>query len=97
MLREGWTRYGADGSTHAVNYPEDDALVFDVEILVKTKYFPTMATAVSSECWYIICILVCSFNFILYLLTIFSRCLCVHILRLDRMCVTNFDGIDLTL
>ncbi len=51
-FREGWTRYTTDGSVTQVAFPEDRALVFDVEILVDTKYFPTMATAASPDAWW---------------------------------------------
>ena len=47
----GWTKYvGVD--CVPVSYPEDDALVFDVEVCVTEGPIPTLATAVSPTCWY---------------------------------------------
>ena len=51
VYARGWTRYNADGSSHSVPFPEDDALVFDVEVLMKEGNFPTMATALSPRHW----------------------------------------------
>lgn len=49
----GWTKYdGEDGKPVPVEYPEDDALILDVEVCVKEGETPTMATAVSKNAWY---------------------------------------------
>ncbi|KAH3836065.1 hypothetical protein DPMN_109434 [Dreissena polymorpha] len=48
----GWVRYGADGIPEPVEYPPDDVLVFDVEVVVEEGNYPTMATAVSDKYWY---------------------------------------------
>jgi DNA polymerase gamma 1 len=49
----GWTRYAQDGSSESVNYPLEDTLVFDVETCPLESPFPILATAVSSEAWYL--------------------------------------------
>ncbi|KAL1459384.1 hypothetical protein WDU94_011370 [Cyamophila willieti] len=48
----GWTRYAAGKSPEQVEYPLEDAFVFDVEVCVKEGDMPTLATAVSSKAWY---------------------------------------------
>jgi hypothetical protein len=37
-----------------VECPEEDILVFDVEILVKEGHYPTLATALSPTNWYVL-------------------------------------------
>ncbi|XP_052279468.1 DNA polymerase subunit gamma-1-like isoform X1 [Dreissena polymorpha] len=54
-LMPGWVRYGADGIPEPVEYPPDDVLVFDVEVVVEEGNYPTMATAVSDKYWYSWC------------------------------------------
>lgn len=52
----GWTKY--DPITHEtsqVEYPSDEALVFDVESLVLCQNCPVMCVAVSSSAWYSWC------------------------------------------
>lgn len=49
---KGWTKYGMDGQQESVQYPDADALLFDIELLVKEGNFPTMATALSPTHWY---------------------------------------------
>ncbi|KAM7288490.1 DNA polymerase subunit gamma-1 [Ixodes scapularis] len=51
----GWTKYGNDGRTERVDCPDDEALVFDVEVCVKEGHFPTLATAASKDSWYSWC------------------------------------------
>lgn len=48
----GWTKYNSDGTSEIVNYPDDRALVFDVEVCMNEGSYPTLATAVSSDAWY---------------------------------------------
>ncbi|XP_017304856.1 DNA polymerase subunit gamma-1-like, partial [Diaphorina citri] len=50
--RAGWTRYAAGKLPEQVEYPQEDAYVFDVEVCVQEGNMPTMATAVSTEAWY---------------------------------------------
>ena len=47
----GWTKY-VGKETYKVDCPEDDALVFDVEVCVSESPQPVLATAVSEKCWY---------------------------------------------
>lgn len=51
----GWTRYEPDGRMTAVDYPDEDAYVFDVEVCVQEGQAPTLATAVSNSHWYSWC------------------------------------------
>ena len=51
VLQPGWTRY-IGNSSEAVDYPKEDAFVFDVEVCCREGHLPTLATAVSSEAWY---------------------------------------------
>lgn len=51
----GWTRYCETGDTNQVDFPDEDAYVFDVEVCVKEGHFPTLATAVSNKYWYSWC------------------------------------------
>lgn len=48
----GWTKYEKDGSFSAVEFPDDNVLVFDVETCVMEGSPPVMATAVSKDFWY---------------------------------------------
>lgn len=48
VMRPGWTKYLLDGSAISVDFPEEDALFFDVEVCgVK----PTLAVAMSEKYW----------------------------------------------
>lgn len=51
----GWTRYGADGERHKVNFPDENALVFDVEVCMAEGHCPTLAVALSPTAWYSWC------------------------------------------
>ncbi|XP_040017946.2 DNA polymerase subunit gamma-1 [Gasterosteus aculeatus] len=51
----GWTRYGPDGQSQKVDFPEEEALVFDVEVCVTEGRCPTLAVAVSPTNWYSWC------------------------------------------
>ena len=49
----GWTKYDNEtGAAIPVDFPEEDGLVFDIEVLVREGHFPTMATALSHKHWY---------------------------------------------
>jgi DNA polymerase gamma 1 len=55
-FKAGWTRYDPiTNRSTSVEYPPDDALVFDVESLVMYKNCPVLAVAVSNEAWYSWC------------------------------------------
>lgn len=47
----GWTRY-QNGKFEKVDFPSEDAIVFDVEVCCQSGASPTIATAVSTEAWY---------------------------------------------
>ncbi|KAL0829591.1 hypothetical protein ABMA28_003101 [Loxostege sticticalis] len=47
----GWSKYVGD-EAYPVPCPPDDALVFDVEVLMSAGKRPTLACAVSSDAWY---------------------------------------------
>ena len=51
----GWTRYDENGEMTVVDYPDEEAYVFDVEVCVKEGHAPTLATAVSNHHWYSWC------------------------------------------
>ena len=50
--QSGWTKYYADGTSQAVEYPDDDVLTFDTEVMWHESNFPVMACAVSGTHWY---------------------------------------------
>lgn len=47
----GWTRYEPGGDSHKVDFPEESALVFDVEVCMSEGQCPTLAVAVSPTNW----------------------------------------------
>ena len=51
----GWTCYSEGGQMKQVDYPNENAYVFDVEVCVKEGHLPTIATAVSTQHWYSWC------------------------------------------
>lgn len=51
-LQSGWTRYAPGQEPEKVDYPLEDGLVFDVEVLYKVSPYPVLATAASPEAWY---------------------------------------------
>ncbi|XP_039978863.1 DNA polymerase subunit gamma-1 [Xiphias gladius] len=51
----GWTRYGPNGERQKVDFPEESALVFDVEVCTTEGQCPTLAVAVSPTNWYSWC------------------------------------------
>lgn len=52
LKQKGWTKYVTGQPPVKVPFPEEDALVFDVEVCVKLGDLPTLATAVSEVAWY---------------------------------------------
>ena len=48
----GWTRYDYYGKPHPVPYPDEEALVLDVEVCVTEGHAPTLAVAASPNYWY---------------------------------------------
>ncbi|XP_061577510.1 DNA polymerase subunit gamma-1 isoform X1 [Cololabis saira] len=51
----GWTRYGPDGESQKVDFPDESALVFDVEVCTTEGQCPTLAVALSPSNWYSWC------------------------------------------
>lgn len=51
-LQLGWTRYAPGEEPQKVDFPLEDALVFDVEVLYKVSQYPVLATAASPQAWY---------------------------------------------
>ncbi|XP_030281150.1 DNA polymerase subunit gamma-1 [Sparus aurata] len=51
----GWTRYGPNGESKKVDFPEEMALVFDVEVCMSEGKCPTLAVAASPTNWYSWC------------------------------------------
>uniref|UniRef100_A0A4W3I1Q2 DNA polymerase subunit gamma-1 n=1 Tax=Callorhinchus milii TaxID=7868 RepID=A0A4W3I1Q2_CALMI len=51
----GWTQYGPNGEAKSVEFPDDRALVFDVEVCVSEGHCPTLAVAASPTGWYSWC------------------------------------------
>lgn len=49
----GWVRYTEDTEPEKVDFPLEDCLVFDVEVLYKVSPYPVMACAASPEAWYV--------------------------------------------
>nr|CAG4649930.1 EOG090X00SQ [Sida crystallina] len=55
IFAPGWTRYDENGETTQVDFPDEEAIVFDVEVCVKEGHAPTLATALSNHYWYSWC------------------------------------------
>ena len=52
LFREGWTKYDSViKKCYPVDFPDENALVFDVETQVAEGGFPKIATAVSKNAW----------------------------------------------
>lgn len=54
-MTEGWTRYDHNGNAMAVPYPDEKALIFDIEVCMREGSAPTMACAVGPQYWYAWC------------------------------------------
>ncbi|KRY12772.1 DNA polymerase subunit gamma-1 [Trichinella patagoniensis] len=56
VFRSGWTKYSFQGDHPiAVDYPDDNALILDVEVCVNAGNHPTIAVALSDTAWYSWC------------------------------------------
>jgi len=52
ILREGWTKYDfVNKKCYAVDYPDEQAVILDVEVLVCEGNYPAIATAASATAW----------------------------------------------
>ncbi|KAF1849220.1 DNA polymeras-like protein gamma [Cucurbitaria berberidis CBS 394.84] len=52
VRQSGWTKYNNDGTTEAVDAPNETMLTFDTEVMWKETSFACMACAVSPTAWY---------------------------------------------
>ena len=52
VRQSGWTKYNSDGTTEAVDAPNETMLTFDTEVMYKETSFACMACAVSPTAWY---------------------------------------------
>ncbi|CAN6668488.1 DNA polymerase gamma [Trichomonascus vanleenenianus] len=52
VVQSGWTKYEPGKPPQKVVSPDEDALVFDVEVLYKVSDYPVICTAVSPTAWY---------------------------------------------
>lgn len=50
--QSGWTKYHAEGTWEAVDFPQEQMLSFDVEVMWKESSFAVMACAMSPTHWY---------------------------------------------
>ncbi len=51
-LASGWTKYTEGTEPISVTYPEEEALIFDVEVCCREGENPVIATAVGNSSWY---------------------------------------------
>jgi len=52
IMREGWTKYDfVNKQCYAVEFPDEQAVVLDVEVLVPEGNYPAIATAASATAW----------------------------------------------
>jgi DNA polymerase gamma 1 len=52
VRQSGWTKYNSDGTTEAVEAPDETMLTFDTEVMWKETSFACMACAASPTAWY---------------------------------------------
>ncbi|KAF2867805.1 DNA polymeras-like protein gamma [Massariosphaeria phaeospora] len=52
VSQSGWTKYNRDGTTEAIDAPDESMLTFDTEVMWKETSFACMACAVSPTAWY---------------------------------------------
>lgn len=55
LRQPGWYKYEEGKDPLKVPYPEENTLVFDVEVLYKISHYPTLAIALSESAWYLWC------------------------------------------
>ena len=52
ILHEGWTKYDfVNKKCYAVECPDEQAIVLDVEVLISEGNYPAIATAASATAW----------------------------------------------
>lgn len=52
VKRSGWTKYHSDGTSEAIEAPDEALLTFDTEVMWKETNFACMACAASPTAWY---------------------------------------------
>lgn len=52
VKQSGWTKYNADGTSEAVEAPQEEMLTFDTEVMWKESSFAVMACGASNKAWY---------------------------------------------
>lgn len=52
VRKSGWTKYNNDGTSEAVDAPDESMLTFDTEVMWKETSFACMACAASPTAWY---------------------------------------------
>ncbi|KAL8735510.1 MAG: hypothetical protein Q9181_002768 [Wetmoreana brouardii] len=52
VKRSGWTKYNQDGTSEAVEAPQEDMLTFDTEVMWRESSYAVMACAASPTAWY---------------------------------------------
>lgn len=52
VFQSGWTRYAPGEAPQSVDFPLEDELVFDVEVMYKVSPYSVLATAASPKAWY---------------------------------------------
>lgn len=52
LMEPGWTRYVPGQPPEPVLFPQEDELIFDVEVLYKVLNYPVLATCASPDAWY---------------------------------------------
>ena len=56
ILREGWTKYDfVNKKCYAVDFPDEQAVVLDVEVLISEGNYPAITTAASATAWCVLC------------------------------------------
>lgn len=55
VFKSGWTRYAPNEEPTPVDYPLENELVFDTEVMYKKSPYPIMATCLSPLAWYSWC------------------------------------------
>ena len=51
QMTDGWTKYNKDGTYSKVTVPDEDVLIFDVEVCMSIGDIPVLATAASKSAW----------------------------------------------
>jgi len=49
-FESGWTKYHGDTATK-VDFPEENVMILDVEVLVPEGHYPTLAIALTDKYW----------------------------------------------